>query len=35
MMPGAWELREGAALGKDGKMEGGRVVSSGVLRSAI
>lgn len=34
MMPGAWEIREGAAIGKGGKMEGGKVVSFGVLRGA-
>lgn len=34
MMPGAWEIREGAAIGNGGKMEGGKVVSFGVLRSA-
>ena len=33
MMPGAWEIREGAVF-KDGKMQGGRVVNFGVLRSA-
>jgi hypothetical protein len=30
MMPGAWEIREGAVI-KDGKMTGGTVVSFGVL----
>lgn len=34
MMPGVWEIREGAAIGKSGKMEGGKVVSFGMLRSA-
>jgi hypothetical protein len=34
MMPGAWEIREGADIGKDGKVEGGKVVHFGVLRSA-